>query len=398
MDLIAYLIDHAERGVPAEQVPCVQKLSTAFACPYEYITSIGWAVRNDHHIPSDIVLGQYGQSEAEQKFTYFQRKYPTLNWLMTETYELLPNYYGKQTYFIRKALAYRSPVVAGNGWFAVGNTAGFTNPLISPGMNAGIETAFLAATLTGEVLDVPGSQREEVMMLRAAKYQSWTHDYMMSCLQQMNRYWYNMFRDHRLFEALVPCFWATGVGAVEDIQFQRDSEFTSADLGWVVGSGLDRFQEFAKVILNILEPPVEGSTLTDEIIAQIQNLSQECLLERASQFPANKWGSYLRKYDNQLQRVPGKRQRYDGGSWFATHCVECNIWIHDKIIVCPVCGTRQSTGAEEPVQVCGPLRPRRVALPRLSSGVFFIFALSAPAIMVLVSVILERAGLRYKLL
>src|ERR1700735_1273764 len=51
MDLVAYVIDNAKKGVPADEVPCTKDLSKIFGCPYEFITSIGFAVRNDYKLP-----------------------------------------------------------------------------------------------------------------------------------------------------------------------------------------------------------------------------------------------------------------------------------------------------------------------------------------------------------
>ncbi|KAH9904413.1 hypothetical protein F4778DRAFT_732383 [Xylariomycetidae sp. FL2044] len=343
MDIVAHLIDLASRGVPADQVPCTRELGAVFDCPHEYITSIGWAVRNDYEFTED--LSMYGDTESEQKFLYFQRKYPTLDRLMTDVYELLPNYY-ERTYFIRKALAYRSPVVAGKGWFAIGNSAGFTNPLISPGMNAGIEAAYLAASLSAEFLQAPAAGQAACARKCIDQYQAWSHEYMMPNLHRMNTYWYTMFRDHRLFDAMLPCFWATGVGAVDDIQFRPDSEFGAADLGWLVGSGLSCFQDFAKAVLEILDPEAGVAPLskriTDEQVERVRALSREMLARRAALFPQNKWGCYLRKYNHQLQRVPENTDRYPGGTWSATHCVKCDVWIHDRAEVYPVCGAWQS--------------------------------------------------------
>jgi hypothetical protein len=108
MDLVAYMIDCARNQVPVDNVPCTRELSGMFECPYEFVTSIGWAVRNDAAFPEDI--NTYGETEGEQKFNYFQRKYPTIDRLMTDNYELLPKYYGERTFFVRKTMAYRSPV------------------------------------------------------------------------------------------------------------------------------------------------------------------------------------------------------------------------------------------------------------------------------------------------
>lgn len=108
MDLVAYMIENVVNKVPVDSVPCTKELSSMFDCPSEFITSIGWAVRNDTVLPDNIK--DYGTTEGERKFNYFQRKYPTLDLLMSGNYDLLPKYYGERTFFVRKAMAYRSPV------------------------------------------------------------------------------------------------------------------------------------------------------------------------------------------------------------------------------------------------------------------------------------------------
>jgi hypothetical protein len=40
MDLVAYIIDNAKAGVPADEIPCTKTLSSLFDCPYEFITSL----------------------------------------------------------------------------------------------------------------------------------------------------------------------------------------------------------------------------------------------------------------------------------------------------------------------------------------------------------------------
>jgi flavin-dependent dehydrogenase len=105
--------------------------------------------------------------------------------------------------------------VAGEGWFAIGNLAGFTNPLISPGINARVGSAVLAATLTKNILSTPSNSDSKAEMQKSIQiYQTYSHDFMLPRLHQMNRYWYNMFRDHRLFEVFLVCHWAL---AIEDI-------------------------------------------------------------------------------------------------------------------------------------------------------------------------------------
>ncbi|KAJ3827786.1 hypothetical protein F5880DRAFT_1535351 [Lentinula raphanica] len=252
MDLIAYIIAKAQSGVPAHAIPSTTALSKMFDCPFEFITSIGWAVRNDHRFPEN--LDQYGNGEGEQKFNYFKRRYPTLD------------------KFVRKSMTYRSPIVAGEGWFAIGNSAGFTNPLISPGINAGIGTAVYAACLSRQILDEPPEHARAMMQRCAAEYQRYSHDFMIPRLHQMNRYWYNSFRDHRLFEVMVPCFWSLGV---DNIDGHYVDEFTEEDLDWVVGAGQDEFIEFSCKVLDILEPSVDLAICEDKI-EQVRVLARQC--------------------------------------------------------------------------------------------------------------------------
>jgi flavin-dependent dehydrogenase len=237
MDLVAYVIDNAKSEVPIDEFPCTKDLSNIFHCPYEFITSIGFAVRDDYKLPEN--LDEYGDTESERKFTYFQRKYPTFDRLLNQSYDLLPKYYGERTYFVRKSMAFQSPIVAGEGWLAIGNSAGFTNPLISPGINAGIGSAFFAATLTEKILRAPEKHSRVVMQSSAEIYQTYVHDFMMPRLHQMNCLWYDMFRDHRLFEAIIRCFWSLSLGYVDTHYGDR---FTAKDLKWLVGAGGDDFQ------------------------------------------------------------------------------------------------------------------------------------------------------------
>ncbi|OBT47715.1 hypothetical protein VE00_02206 [Pseudogymnoascus sp. WSF 3629] len=270
MDLISYVIDNAKRNVAASDIPPTKILSEMFDCPYEFITSIGWAVRNDHKFPEN--LEEYGATESERKFTYFKRKYPTLERLMDNSYAILPNYYGKKTYFVRKSMAFQSPVVAGEGWLAIGNSAGFTNPLISPGINAGIGGAFYAAMLTQEIFSAPKESSRAVMKKSANAFQAYHHDFIMPRLNQMNRYWYSMFRDHRLFEALIPSFWTVGI---QEIDYLYGASFVAEDINWVVGAGTADFQTYTKAVLDILEPTFDGVAPTEDAVEQVQALKND---------------------------------------------------------------------------------------------------------------------------
>ncbi|KAJ7167247.1 hypothetical protein C8R43DRAFT_169369 [Mycena crocata] len=339
MDLISHLVASAAAGIPADDFPCTRALSKTFECPYEFITSIGWAVRNDFQLPKD--LSAYGTGEGEQKFNFFRKRYPTIDNLLTKSYEVLPNYYGKSTYFVKKSLAYRSPVVAGEGWLAIGNSAGFTNPLISPGINAGVASSWSAANLTAKILAAPPEDAKAEMMAAAKEHQAFMHDFALPRLFQMNRLWYNSFRDHRLFEAIPKTLWSASFEEVDDHYYgDQRMQYSEEDARWMLGSGLDAFQELAAEVLAILDGPNCGAPPSEEEAQKVLEITGRVVQERTGRWPQNHWGRWLRQYDQKLQKVPGKKMRDEGFLVEAKRCSVCNYFVHNRANRCPICGEK----------------------------------------------------------
>lgn len=113
MDMVTYLLDCAEAGIRGDQIPSSEELAEMFDLKFQWVTSIGMAVRNDVKYPED--MSAYGTKEAERKFNYFVAKYQFLQEFM-QSFQLIENYYGPgTTWFIRKTLSYQSPVVSGPG-------------------------------------------------------------------------------------------------------------------------------------------------------------------------------------------------------------------------------------------------------------------------------------------
>lgn len=151
-----------------------------FGCKVKWIWSIGFAVRSDSTYPAD--MSMYGKTEAERRFNFFTQKYPkiqvrslflyvyplysTLILPLTQNlmslFTLLPDYHGPgTTYFIRKQLSYQTTVVSGPGWATIGDGIGFTNPLLSPGINAGMASSTFAADLTVDAVRASGKGEEQ---------------------------------------------------------------------------------------------------------------------------------------------------------------------------------------------------------------------------------------------
>ncbi|KAJ6485752.1 hypothetical protein C8R45DRAFT_870044 [Mycena sanguinolenta] len=343
MDLVAHVIASATAGIPADEFSCTRELSEMFACPYEFVTSVGWAVRNDFVLPAD--LSSHGEGEAEQKFNFFRRRYPTIDTLLTDNFEHLPGYYGGRSYFVRKGLAYRSPVVAGEGWLAVGNSAGFTNPLISPGINVGIGGAWRAANLTAQALAAPPEEARATMTVVAKTHQAFMHDFVLPRLYNMNQTWYNAFRDHRLFEAVPKTLWSVSYRAVDD-HYSRDErlKFSETDAQWLLGAGADEFQVVCEEVLCILDGPNGGAPPSEEQVQKVLATLERTVRERTQEWPGNHWGRWLRQYNDKLQKVPGKKDRSEGFLVSAKRCEICRYFVHNGADLCPICGEKDVWG------------------------------------------------------
>ncbi|KAJ6588804.1 hypothetical protein B0H19DRAFT_1101209 [Mycena capillaripes] len=343
MDMVSHVIASAAAGIPADEFPCTRKLSETFDCPYEFITSIGWAVRGDFQLPAD--LSAYGTGEAEQKFNFFKQRYPSIDTLLNDSYELLPRYYDGRTYFVRKGLAYRSPVVAGEGWLAIGNSAGFTNPLISPGINVGIAGAWRAANLTAKVLAAPVREAKATMAAAVKDHQAFLHDFVLPRIHNMNRIWYNSFRDHRLFEAILKTIWSVTFEIVDDHYYGDERQvFTEKDATWLLGAGLDDYQAFCTEVFGILDGPNGGAPPSEEQVQKVLAITGRIVRERTDRWPQNRWGRVLREYDDKLQKVPGKKDRNQGFLVSAKKCEVCGYFVHNRTNVCPICGEQDVWG------------------------------------------------------
>lgn len=314
MDMLAYFIELVLKKIPVDEMPSTRELSKMFDCPFELITSVGFAIRDDREFSVDC-------TKSKDIFTNFENKYSVISSIMN-TYEILPEYYGRRTYFSMKPLAYFSPVVAGRWWFAIGNSSGFTNPLISPGINAGICGALYAAKLTHETL---AAKDDETALQNARNYQSFIRDFVMLRLNLLNRLWYNSFRDTRLFEAVIVVFWVIGVGDLG--HYQHD--YSDADFKWLVGAGANGFAEFCYEVMPSISGPCDGVPVSDDIVNDVRLVCKKWL----NKFHKDGWSKHMRHYDDSLNRVLGKTTR----NCIPFKLCSCNHWQTNLMVKCAVC-------------------------------------------------------------
>jgi flavin-dependent dehydrogenase len=340
MDMLTHFIDLAITRTPLSEMPSTIDLAKMFECPFEFITSIGWVVRDDAPPPPPLpATEEYKDlSSSERRFLEIQKKYPVLDRLMTKRYKLLPGYYHGRTYFVRKQLAFRRSVVAGVNWFAFGNSTGFTNPLISPGINAGIVGAMKSAELTAGYVqadDVADPAYSEMIHAKTrAEYQTYIHDYVVPRLDMLNRFWYNAFRDGRLFEAAIVCYWPIATDNRDYLSYY----FGPSDYTWIVGAGGPAFAEFCSDIMPLITGPCDGKPVADEIVDEVRVVCRRWLDKLVAKNP-QKWSVNQRCYDDNLVRVPGKTKR-TMGHFHLIQCRNCKYWKTPTLPACQICGTK----------------------------------------------------------
>ncbi|KAK5989590.1 Flavin-dependent halogenase malA [Cladobotryum mycophilum] len=331
MDMLSYLLDCAEAGVPGDQIPSTEELAKMFGLTPRWVMSIGFAVRNDVNYPED--MSAYGSGEAERKFNYFVQKYSLVKEFMTN-FDLIENHYGPgTTWFIRKSLTYQSPVVSGPGWLAIGDACGFTNPLLSPGITANMSTSTYAAELTHKALEAAKSAKKaEVaeLSIRAAiaPYDAFVKR-LIPALNQMNRFNYVCFREPRLGPQ-VSCVWqnlASAMAAWGSVQGKytlTPETFLPYALSWAYGSMVPEYDAVARKGIETFAPiPLEDSVPDTTVREFVEFANGMMAVALESSCSKVRWGGMMRYYDNNLAYSLENKSTDD----YTRQCPGCASWI-----------------------------------------------------------------------
>ena len=332
MDMLSYLLDCAEAGVPSDQLPCTQKLAEMFDLKYRWVTSLGIAARNDVQYPED--MSEYGAGEAERKLNYFIRKYPRINELV-KNFHLIEDLYGPgTTFFVRKTLTYQSPVVSGPGWVAIGDATGFTNPLFSPGINVGMASSIYAAEQTHKALEVANSvgkaNAESAIREVFEPYDKFVTGVVPS-IAQMNRFLYSCFREPRLGERVaVPWqYYAGATVGYDPVHLQGTftlnlKQMSQYARNWMWGAQLPEYDTLARETIKLIAPYPLGQRLPEEVVQQVLDLSEKLMAESFAKNPAKviRWDGKIKTHDAMMKYVEGKT----GYDHFTNQCAECKCW------------------------------------------------------------------------
>ncbi|KAJ5170048.1 uncharacterized protein N7500_002831 [Penicillium coprophilum] len=359
MDMISYLLDCAEAGVPGDEVLCSEQLAKKFGLKFRWMTSIGFAVRNDVEYPED--MSAYGKSEAERKFNYFVQKYDLIKEFMTN-FDLIEDHYGPgTTWFIRKSLTYQSPTVSGPGWLAIGDACGFTNPLYSPGITAAMATSTYAAELTHSALDrargaASGAAAESAIRNTLVPYDEFC-ERLIPALNQMNRLSYVCFRNPQLGPQVSGLWqYLAGVG-IPDWQLPKHKysldfgSYVPHSINWAWGSMVPEYQAVARKAIELISPIPLKEPVPEAIVREVIDFSNN--IKRAA-IDSNRfryrWEGLLRYYDQSLNYRPEKTWKDN----FSTQCKGCGAWVacHPSWRKCYACGKARTL--EEALPVFNP--------------------------------------------
>lgn len=329
--MITHLLDLNQANTPSDSYPSMLELAEKFNCKVRWVTSIGYALRSDVVYPPSEELKTFGTCEAERKFNWITSKYPRMQAFMNR-HRLVKDLYGKNTtWFIRKQLTYSTPVVSGiaknadgsdgMAWAAIGDAAGFTNPLYSPGINCNMATSVFLAEKTPYLLSQRMGDKEKTL----AEYDAFCAGRVEN-LHRMNMFNYVLMQSPRT-GPLGPLWqYLSGTG---NALWRRSSEFVAVErvaefvTTWEWGAQHPEYIAFAKEVVRLLGNSLSDGPPEEKRVEEVLRLSEKMLAEaKLSGKYVNRWAGLFSWYDDNLQFDPSKK----GRDKLAVRCEGCGNW------------------------------------------------------------------------
>ncbi|OAG02026.1 uncharacterized protein CC84DRAFT_1167176 [Paraphaeosphaeria sporulosa] len=329
--MINHLLDLNQVNTPSDSYPSMEELARMFNCKVRWVTSIGYALRSDVVYPPTEALAKFGACEAERKFNWITAKYPRMQAYM-DRHRLVRDLYGENsTWFIRKQLTYSTPIVSGiannteddtdMAWAAIGDAAGFTNPLYSPGINCNMATSVFLAEKTPYILSRGTLEKERTL----DQYNTFCSDRVAN-LHRMNKYNYVLMQSPRT-GPLGPLWqYLSGTG---NALWRRSSEFVSVDrvaefvTTWEWGSQHPEYTMFANEAIRLLGNRLSDGPPEEARVEEVLRLSEEMMAQaKKSGKYVNRWAGLFSWYDDELRFDASKK----GRDKLAVRCEGCGNW------------------------------------------------------------------------
>ena len=313
------VMDH--KSADDADVPPRNHFAKKHGIDYEVITSIGITVRDDLDTAKDLPI--------QKRFEHYVERYPALAWIL-EHYELVEKPYKekRRPHAAFLGLAHDSTQTAGKGWVAIGDSAQFTNPLFSHGINYGSGTAYMAAKDTVKALDqrnFSDSAFDNYRKYGAAIYPVLLHETDM---------YYRSWAHPTGFEKTLNLKLYFGALDVlqNDVYSDRDPYvFDLLNPKWI--EIIDQVRTIEKRFEAERGDPEK---MAEEISAVIDPFAARCIEEgKALDIDFNAVFTNFDGQDRRVQKKMDKPRAY----FKAYQCATCELFQDDTLKACPVCGT-----------------------------------------------------------
>lgn len=319
--MIRFLLDHPEGR--DESYPTRRDLEERFGCRSEPILSVGFTVRED--------LDTAGGLSLEGRFRHYLDRYPAVRGIL-DNYELMPAPYGKKPYSAFLNLVHDASAVTGDGWCAVGDAAGFTNPLFSPGLTFGTGAAYEAAQDTVRALASRDVSR--------ASFRAYQHyaERMHPTLMAFNDMLYRSFRQQQTFERALAMFLFHSAGDVLQREVYSDTDPYVWDL---LNPEFTRRVDEVRRVLRTAEQRGSDPEDTAREVRDITDPYIRSVLDRPEMREMDLRPA-LREFDASGERRPDRHP--EPGPFTAVRCGDCRLFYDGVLERCCVCGADRAVG------------------------------------------------------
>ncbi len=315
--LVNDVMDHSSPD--DADLPSRRDLASRHGAEFSLLTSIGITVREDMDTALDLPI--------EQRFQHYVQRYPAFGWIM-EHYELVEQPYRekRRPYAAFLGLAHDCTQIAGDGWVAIGDSAQFSNPLFSHGLNYGSGTAYMAAVSSAEALASGDTSRAAF-----SAYERYGRETYPVLLRETDFFYRSWAHPDGFERTLMAKF---HFGALDVTQRESYSEtdpwvFDLLNPEWL--ALMERVREVEKRY----EAAGDADGLAAAIAAIVDPFNAICR-QKAKQLGLD-YGEIFTNYDGEGRRLEGRDK--PRGFFNGYQCPTCMLWQDDTLERCPICAT-----------------------------------------------------------
>jgi len=324
-----------------DEVPPRKHFQEKYKTQFEPITSIGITVRDDMDTAKDLPI--------QKRFMHYAEIYPAFGWIL-EHYELIDKPYRekRRPYAAFLGLVHDSTQVAGDGWLAVGDSAQFSNPLFSHGINYGSGTSYKAAVDTVKALNE--KNYTETAFEEYSKYCAELFPVLLHETDMYYRSWAHPLGFEKTLNAKF--YWGgidvLGLGHYSD----RDPYvFDPLNPKWT-----KLIKEVREILKKFEDEDTDAEKMVKDIDVLISPFNQMCI-EVGKTLDID-FNAVFNNFDGSDNRVIDKKDK--PRAYFKVYeCQTCHLFQDDVLKICPNCGTENPDQFLEDTTIIGSLEKKK---------------------------------------